>query len=262
MYLQGKLTIQAQIELAPNIFEMTLTGELVQEMKKPGQFLNVKIPSSDMLLRRPISLHEIDSALNQCKIIYRIEGVGTKILSELQPNDSIDVLGPLGNGFAIESVIPNEKILIVGGGIGTPPMYQLAKALKMKGANITTVLGFASQKVMFHLDKFAELGTLFVTTDDGSFGTAGHAGIVIDQLIANQAFDAVYACGAPGMLRMINERFKTHSRAYLSMEARMACGIGACYACVCHVDGDESETKAVKVCDQGPIFETGKVIIL
>ncbi|MBS7576649.1 MULTISPECIES: dihydroorotate dehydrogenase electron transfer subunit [unclassified Enterococcus] len=261
MNLQGKLTILAQTELAFNIFEMTLTGKLVQQMRKPGQFLNIKIPSSALLLRRPISLHEINIELNQCKIIYRIEGAGTKQLSELKAGNEIDVIGPLGNGFDIEAVRTKEKILIIGGGIGTPPMYQLAKALKLKDAELTTVLGFASQNVMFHLDKFAELGSLFVTTDDGSFGTAGHAGVVIEQLLLEQHFDAVYACGAPGMLHMVNERFRNHPRAYLSMEARMACGIGACYACVCHIDGDSTQTKSVKVCDQGPIFKTGKVVI-
>jgi dihydroorotate dehydrogenase electron transfer subunit len=260
--LQGKLTILEQRELAANIFEMTLTGRLVRKMTTSGQFLNIKIPQNELLLRRPISLHEINHEDETCKIIYRIEGSGTQILSTMAAGAVLDALGPLGNGFDISEIKANEEVLIVGGGIGTPPLYQLAREVKRKGAKVTVVLGFASKAVSFHIDKFKALGDVLVSTDDGSLGSMGHVGLVIDKLLKTQQFDAVYACGAKGLLKYVDERFRAHPRAYISVEARMACGIGACYACVCPVYGDNTGTQTLKVCDQGPIFATGKVVLV
>lgn len=259
--MQDKLTIVSQNNIAPYIYEMELKGKLVNEMKLPGQFINIKIPSADKLLRRPISIHEIIPTKETCKIIYRIEGEGTQILSKLPSGFQLDILGPLGNGFNTNLVNSGDSVLIVGGGIGTPPMYQLAKVLNEKGANLSIVLGYAKKEVMFHLDKFSSLGNVYISTDDGSFGQKGHVGLIIDELLKTKQFDAVFACGAKGLLLAVDEKFKNHPNAFISTEARMACGIGACYGCVSHLQNDETHTKSVKVCDQGPIFETGKVVI-
>ncbi|SJZ51169.1 dihydroorotate dehydrogenase electron transfer subunit [Pilibacter termitis] len=260
--LQEKMTIVSQKSLAPRIFEMKLQGDLVQEMNKAGQFIHIKVPSEDKVLRRPISLAKIDKKTNSCTIIYRVEGGGTAIFSKMKAGDTLDVLGPLGNGFDTSVVESGQTALVIGGGIGTPPMYELSRQLKEKGVQVIHLIGFASRDVMFYQDKFLSLGETHFSTDDGSFGLHGHVGLLIDDLLAKGIKpDAVYACGANGLLKAVDEKFAQHPNAYISMEARMACGMGACYACVVHVVGDETGASSLKVCDQGPVFETGRVVV-
>lgn len=258
---QEWMEVVAQQELAPRIFEMTLKGKLVSQMLTPGQFLHIKIPREDLLLRRPISLSEIDQIEQTCKIIYRIEGQGTAELSQLKSGDCLDILGPLGNGFDISRVEKDEEILVVGGGIGVPPLYELGLQLSNKGAKVTFLLGYSTAEVSFYEEKFKQLGEVEIATDDGTYGTKGNVGILIDNYLENKNPAAVYACGAVGLLKKVDDTFYHHPRAYLSLEARMACGMGACYACVCHVQGDETKQKSKKVCDEGPVFRTGEVVL-
>ncbi|MDR2464843.1 MAG: dihydroorotate dehydrogenase electron transfer subunit, partial [Streptococcaceae bacterium] len=163
----------------------------------------------------------------------------------------------------IDFLEKGQTAFVVGGGIGTPPMHELAKQLHGKGVKVVTILGYASKEVIFYQEEFSKISDeLHVSTDDGSFGVHGHVGLLLDDLLAKGIYpDAVFACGANGMLKAIDEKFKDHPHAYISMEARMACGMGACYACVVHVAGDETGTQSLKVCDQGPVFETGKVVL-
>lgn len=258
---QEWMTIVSQQEIAANIFEMKLSGELVQQMKQPGQFLHIKVPRNDLLLRRPISLAAIDLEAKVCTIIYRVEGDGTKVMSHLKTGDNLDILGPLGNGFDINQVKANEEILVVGGGIGVPPLYELGKQLAEKQAKVTFLFGFATDSAIFYREAFEQLGTLQISTDDGSYGQKGHVGVLLKQYLNENQPDAVYACGANGLLKLVDQTFSEHPRAYLSLESRMACGIGACYACVCHLQKDETKQKSKKVCDEGPVFPTGEVVI-
>ncbi|WP_326717952.1 dihydroorotate dehydrogenase electron transfer subunit [Vagococcus jeotgali] len=258
--LQEMMTVVNQKEIAPDIFEMTLSGELVKEMTKPGQFIHIRIPRSDLLMRRPISLAEIDHSNHTCKIIYRTDGEGTTVLSQLKQNDLLDVLGPLGNGFEIEMVAPGDVVYVIGGGIGIPPLYQLGKELFAKGATIYFLNGFASKEVVYYEEEFKKLGELFIATDDGSCSIKGHVGNLMEEIVLQtKTPKAVFACGPSGLLRSVEERFDNHPHVYLSMEERMACGIGACYACVCPSKKDPAKNK--KVCDEGPIFKSGEVII-
>ncbi|MTD38982.1 dihydroorotate dehydrogenase electron transfer subunit [Erwinia sp. CPCC 100877] len=255
---QELMTIISQKQLAPRIFQMTLQGELVNEMGKPGQFIHIKVPRADMLLRRPISLNQIDKEARTCTIIYRTEGDGTKVFSELTAGDKLDVMGPLGNGFDIDFLKEGQTAFVIGGGIGIPPMYELSKQLKNKGVKVLHFLGYASKAVAYFEEEFTALGETRFATDDGSFGVAGHVG----HLLAAPDLEvpaAVYACGANGMLKTVAEIFANNQNVFLSLEQRMACGMGACYACVCHVPDDE--TKSVKVCDEGPIFRANEVVL-
>ena len=245
-----------QEEIAPAIFELVLEGEMVEAMKA-GQFLHLRVPDDAHLLRRPISISSIDKVKNQCHLIYRIEGSGTAIFSTLKTGDVLDVMGPQGNGFDLSELDNHSKVLLVGGGIGVPPLLEVAKELHERGVKITTVLGFASKNAVILEDELAQYSQVFVTTDDGSYGIKGNVSVVIQEL--ESEFDAVYSCGAPGMMKYINQTFYDHPRAYLSLESRMACGMGACYACVLKVP--DSETVSQRVCEDGPVFKTGTVIL-
>ncbi|WP_376717072.1 dihydroorotate dehydrogenase electron transfer subunit [Enterococcus dongliensis] len=253
---QEVMTIVRQKELAPKIYELVLTGELVKEMSMPGQFLHIRVPRSDLLLRRPISINQYDQDEKTCTIIYRVEGEGTKCFSELSAGDQLDVMGPLGHGFEIDELHAGDTAFIVGGGIGVPPLYQLSKDLTAKGVKVVHFLGFGTYEAVYYADEFQALGTTRFSTDDGTFGIQGNVGnLLLAEFIQP---DAVFACGNNGLLKTVEQLYSEVENVQLSIESRMACGMGACYACVCHVPGDEN--KSVKVCEDGPVFQAGEVI--
>ena len=250
------MKVVSQQEIAPAIFELVLQGEMVEAMKA-GQFLHLRVPDDAHLLRRPISISSIDKANEQCRLIYRIEGSGTTIFSTLKTGDSLDVMGPQGNGFDLSDLEQHSLVLLVGGGIGVPPLFEVAKQLHERGVDVTTVLGFATKDAVILEDELSQYSKVFVTTDDGSYGIKGNVSVVIKKF--DNEFDAIYSCGAPGMMKYINQTFYDHPRAYLSLESRMACGMGACYACVLKVP--DSETVSQRVCEDGPVFKTGTVVL-
>lgn len=258
---QEIMTVVRQKELAKNIFELVLHGDLVTEMNQPGQFLHIKVPREDLLLRRPLSLAKIDQEKQECTVIYRVEGAGTDYFSQLPNSAELDVLGPLGHGFPIDFIQPEDVAFVIGGGIGVPPMYQLSRELTAKGAKVIHLLGFANKDVVFYEDEFKALGQTLISTDDGSYGVHGHVGNLLEEALKTNQAAAVYACGSNGLLKTVNREFLTHPHAYLSLEARMACGMGACYACVVHVEDDETGLQSKKVCSDGPVFETGEVVL-
>lgn len=258
---QEMMKIVSQKQLAPRIFELTLTGELVKEMGTPGQFIHIRVPRADLLLRRPISINHIDAEKQTCRIIYRVEGEGTKEFSQLQSGDLLDVMGPLGNGFDLTGLNKGDIAFIVGGGIGIPPLYELSKQLLKKGVTPIHFLGYASKEVMYYQEEFEGLAETRFATDDGSFAHHGHVGHLLEEAVQTITPAAVFACGANGMLKAVESQFEEHPNVQLSLEARMACGMGACYACVCHVKDDETGNKSVKVCDEGPIFKAGEVVL-
>ncbi|WP_180376145.1 dihydroorotate dehydrogenase electron transfer subunit [Lactococcus garvieae] len=261
MKLQEDMLIVSQKEVAEDIFELILQGELVDAMHIPGQFLQIKVPSHDLLLRRPISISSWNTQARTCTLLYRRGDTttGTYLLSQLKEGQTVDILGPLGTGFSIDEVCEGEDVLIIGGGIGVPPLYELAKQLSKTGCKIKVLLGFARTEVKILEEDFAALPNVEVevTTDDGSYGHQGHIGTLLEKL--ESSADAVYACGAPLMLKAVAKRFDNLERLYVSMEARMACGIGACYACV--VPDKKDPEHALKVCQDGPVFKGNGVVI-
>lgn len=252
-------TVISQKEIAENIFELTLKSELVQSMKEPGQFIHLKVSNGmDPLLRRPISIAKINQINNQFTMIYRKEGKGTTLLSEKLEGEKVDVLGPLGNGFPVEEVQGGQTALLVGGGIGVPPLYELSQRLVERGVKVIHVLGFQSKSAVFYEEAFASLGETYIATVDGTHGTKGFVTNVIE---ANQlAFDVLYSCGPTPMLRALEQAY-SHKKVYLSLEERMGCGIGACFACVCHTGDDPTGYSYKKVCSDGPVFRAGEVVI-
>lgn len=257
---QEMMLIVEQKEIAKNIFELTLKGELVKQMEKSGQFIHIRVPRSDLLLRRPISLASVSKKDSTCKVIYRAEGEGTKVISQLLAGDKLDVLGPLGNGFDLSFIEEDDLVFIVGGGIGVPPLYELGKKLNNKKARIIFMHGFANKDAVFYEEEFSKLGEVMIITDDGSYCKKGHTGNLIEAALFKHGLPkAIYSCGPSGLLRAVETKFVDHPHVYLSMEERMACGVGACAACICQSKKDPNKNK--KVCSDGPIFKSGEVII-
>ncbi len=259
LVLKEDLLIVSQREIAPRIFEMTLSGEMVLDMA-PGQFLHLRVPDPSKLLRRPISICQIDKVNKVATIVYRVERAGTAILSQMKAGDRVDTMGPQGNGFDLSVVTSGQKALLIGGGIGVPPLVETAKQLAAKGVDVTSVLGFANKEAVILEEELSAYGKVYITTDDGSYGIKGYVSTVVDDLVQNETYDAIYSCGAPGMLKYVDQKFENHPHAYLSMESRMACGMGACYACVVHLKNAQ-EAANKRVCEDGPVFETGKIIL-
>lgn len=254
-----KMIVTEQIEIAKNIFKLVLKGDLVAKVTAPGQFINVKVTESlDPILPRPISIADLNKENHKMAIIYRIEGRGTELLSHKKIGDEVTIIGPLGNGFPIQDMKSGQKALIVGGGIGTPPLLELSKQLALRGVEVTHVLGFQTKEAVILQQELSEYGKTYVATEDGTEGTKGFVTDVIDQY--ELEFDRLYTCGPTPMLKALEAKFP-EKEVYLSLEERMACGIGACYACVKETCKKDDELGYRKICSDGPVFRAGEVVL-
>ncbi|CAH2713325.1 Dihydroorotate dehydrogenase B (NAD(+)), electron transfer subunit [Neobacillus rhizosphaerae] len=249
--------IISQKEIANDIYELTVEAQLVSEITEPGQFVHIRVSNSwDQTLRRPISISSYDKRITQFTMIYRKEGKGTSKLAEMGPGMELDILGPLGNGFSVEEVSSGETALLVGGGIGVPPLYELSKQLVARGVKVIHVLGFQTESAVFYEQEFLKNGETYVATVDGTYGTKGF----VTDVMKNLNFDCIYTCGPTPMLRAI-ERGYPDKKVFLSLEERMGCGVGACFACVCKKADDPLGVSYKKVCSDGPVFRAGEVLI-
>ena len=240
--LEAKFMILENRELAPNVYRLRLGGN-TSAITEPGQFLELRIPG--FFLRRPLSVCDWD--LDTATILYRVEGGGTDALSGIQPGKTLDALTGLGNGFDLASC--GEKTLVIGGGIGVPPMYGLAKRLLGAGKTPVAILGFNRADEMFYRAEFEALGVeTIVATADGSCGVKG---FVTDAMPAQ--FDTFCACGPMPMLRALCE--KTAKPGFLSLEARMGCGFGACMGCTI-----ATKNGPKRVCKEGPVFRKEEIV--
>lgn len=237
--------------LGEGITQIWLSCKEVASEAVAGQFINIYCNDNTRILPRPISICEIDKEEGKLRIVFRVVGSGTDEFSKLKEGDSIDIMGPLGNGFTLK----DEPAIIMGGGIGIPPMLEVAKQLTCEK---TIVLGYRDS--LFLKDEFEKYGKVVVSTEDGSFGTKGN---VIDAIKENDVKGKViYACGPKPMLKGIKAyALENNIEAQISMEERMACGIGACLACVCkssQVDA-HSNVNNKRVCKDGPVFYAQEV---
>lgn len=251
--------IISQKEIAKDIYELTIAGELIKEIESPGQFVHIKTANGhDPLLRRPISISSYDKLQQELTMIYRKDGRGTSLLAEKRPGTEIDILGPLGHGFPVEEARIGDTALLVGGGIGVPPLYELSKQLKAKGVKVVHVLGFQTESVVFYEQEFSENGDTYVVTVDGTHGGKGFVTDIIEQ--KKLEFDVLYSCGPLPMLKALEQRFPD-KKVFLSLEERMGCGIGACFACVCKTKENPEGNAYKKVCSDGPVFRAGEVVM-
>lgn len=243
--------VLSQENLAPGVYSMWIKTTCAKTAK-PGQFITVYTKDKSKLLPRPISICQINAAEEKLRIVYRVLGAGTKEFSAYQAGDSIEVMGPLGNGFPTEG----SKAILVGGGIGVPPMLGLAEALTCEKQ---IVMGYRDAN-LFLKEEFDKNGQVYIATDDGSVGTKGN---VIDAIKANAVTgDVIYACGPTPMLRGLKAYAEEAGiTLYISLEEKMACGIGACLACVCktkEVD-EHSNVHNKRICKDGPVFLASEV---
>ncbi|MCC6095233.1 MAG: dihydroorotate dehydrogenase electron transfer subunit [Eubacterium sp.] len=278
--------ILRQERISDGIYDMLLEAPEIARDAVPGQFVNVFLHDKSRLLPRPISLCEIDPVRNTLRLVYRAAGAGTTEMSRMKAGDSLQLMGPLGNGFPLEEAA-GRHVYLIGGGIGIPPMLETAKALsgsaalaeeqrdvindeervsgKSDGVNarirdtiVTSVLGY--RRDCFLKDEFDHFGETLVATEDGSTGTRG---TVLDAICQDgRKPDVIFACGPLPMLRALKHWAEENNvPCWVSMEERMACGIGACLACVCQtkdVDG-HSHVRNARVCKDGPVFNASRL---
>lgn len=246
-------TVESQNMISEGIYDMWIRTEHIAANAVPGQFISVYTKDSSRLLPRPISICETDG--NRLRIVYRVVGKGTKEFSGYENEAGIRIIGPIGNGFP---VFEDRKAILIGGGIGIPPMLELAKNIKSPKE---IVLGYRTDDT-FLANELAAYGNVTIATDDGSLG---YHGTVIDAIKgAGIKGEVIYACGPTMMLRAIkNYAAENNIEAWLSLEEKMACGVGACLACVCKsVDVDEhSQVHNKRVCKDGPVFNATEVEI-
>lgn len=245
---KSKLTakVVSQEKLTADICSMWIQADTIAAEAKPGQFISVYTKDPSRLLPRPISLCEVDREQGRLRIVYRIVGAGTEEFSGYRAGDDITVMGPLGNGFTLK----DKKAFLIGGGIGIPPMLELAKQLDCEKQ---MVLGYRDE--LFPKEEFEPYGSVYVATEDGSAGTKGN---VIDAIRANGlTADVIYACGPTPMLRALKTYAEENDiECWLSLEEKMACGIGACLACVCKSRDVDPHTHVhnKRICKDGPVF--------
>ena len=242
MMKQGIYTIKSNRPLTADVFEMRLAGD-TGAITAPGQFVNIKLEG--LFLRRPISVCDWDES--GLTIIYKVVGKGTEQMSKMHEGEELDVLTGLGNGFDVEKC--GEKTLVIGGGVGVPPMYGLAKALLKAGKKPVAILGFNKSSEIFYEEEFKALGIeTIVTTVDGSYGVKG---FVTDALPEN--YDFFCTCGPEPMLKAVYNATKTSG--LCSFEERMGCGFGACMGCSC-----ETKYGNKRICKDGPVLEKEEII--
>lgn len=236
------LKIISNKKIAKDIYKLELFGD-VSEITTPGQFVNIKIEG--LFLRRPISVCDCNN--NTLTLIYKVVGKGTEILSNMQEGE-LDVLIGLGNGY--DTSLSGENPLLLGGGVGVPPLYMLAKTLINEGKKITVVLGFNTKDEVFYKNEFENLGAkVLVTTVDGSFEMKGF----VTDAAKNLDYSYFYTCGPEPMLKAIYKNLKTEGQ--FSFEERMGCGFGACMGCSC-----KTITGYKRICKEGPVLKKEEIL--
>ncbi len=251
----NKITVKVlkQEQLGTDVFSMVLSASEIAKEAKAGQFVALYTKDGSKLLPRPISICEIDKDAGTIRLVYRVVGAGTSEFSAYQDGDDCLVMGPLGNGFTLR----DKKAILIGGGIGIPPMLQLAKSLECEKS---IVLGYRDE--IFLEEEFRPYGEVYMASEDGMHGTKGTVLDAIRECAVTG--DVIYACGPTPMLRAIKEfALANGMEAQISLEEKMACGIGACLACVCKTkEKDEhSNVHNKRICKDGPVFFAEEVEI-
>jgi len=262
-----KAKILTKEEVAPNIYLMRLKAPEIIQDALPGQFIHIKCSKDNYpLLRRPLSIHQIDKEKGEIFILFQIMGEGTKLLADRTIGDDLDIMGPIGNGFNIYP--ESKKIVIVGGGMGVAPLLALCEESIRQGKEVRVLIGALKKELVIGEENFKILGAkVDIATDDRSYKYKGLVTDLLEGIIKEGWLaDQIFACGPKLMLRKINEiALKVNIDCQVSLEERMACGIGACLGCVCKIKTKDKKEDRVKyeykrVCVDGPVFEGSEVV--
>ena len=267
MILNIKVKILSRKEVAPNIYLMKLKAPEIVQDTLPGQFIYIKCSKDNYpLLRRPLSIHRIDKEKEEIYILFQVAGEGTKLLSQRVVGDDLDIMGPIGNGFNIYP--ESKKIIIVGGGIGVAPLLALCEESIRQGKEVRVLIGALKKELVLGEESFKILGAkVDVATNDGSYKYKGLVTDLLEKIIKEGWLpDQIFACGPKLKLKKIVKiSLNVHINCQISLEERMACGIGACLGCVCKIKtkdkkGDKVKYEYKRVCVDGPIFEGSEVV--
>ena len=240
---QSIFKIQSNTALTDSVFKMVLSGD-TSAITAPGQFVNIKLEG--MFLRRPISVCDYDE--NTLTLIYKAVGRGTEAMSKMGEGTKLDLLTGLGNGYDL--TLSGDHPVLIGGGVGVPPLYHLAKKLIAEGKTVSVILGFNTRPEIFYEEEFKALGCeVFVTTVDGSYGIKGF----VTNALENISYTYFYTCGPEPMLKAVY-RFSTTS-GQMSFEKRMGCGFGACMGCSC-----KTITGCKRICKEGPVMKKEEIL--
>lgn len=240
---QGIYSVKSNVKIASSVYKMELSGD-TEGLTKSGQFINIKIDG--MYLRRPISVCDCEDGV--ITIIYKVVGKGTEAMSDMKEGTKLDILTDLGNGYDLSK--SGDKPLLLGGGVGVPPLYLLAKKLIADGKNVSVILGFNTKDEVFYEDEFKAIGAnVTVTTVDGSYGIKGF----VTDAMGEMDYTYFYTCGPEPMLKAIYKTSKTDGQ--MSFEERMGCGFGACMGCSC-----KTITGYKRICKDGPVLEKEEIL--
>lgn len=251
MFLKEIGTILSNEPIIENmIYKMEIQSGKIAKAILPGQFLQIKCDRSP-LLRKPISIFDCNIEKGTYSILYQIRGEGTRKLSKKKHLETLDVIGPLGTSFPLPKC--NGDILLVGGGIGIAPLFLLGKILKKQKLPFRFILGFSTKIESYSIDLFKMLGPVQVATMDGTLGAEGHVGVILESYDKNR-IGTIYACGPEPMAKYL-QRYSQDSEVYLSLEAYMGCGVGACLSCVCKTKNQDY----LRVCTEGPVVKAEEV---
>ena len=240
---QSIFTIVSNVALTDSVYKMVLSGD-TSAITAPGQFVNIKLDG--LFLRRPISVCDYDG--QTLTIVYKAVGKGTEAMSAMVPGTKLDILTGLGNGYDL--TLSSETPVLLGGGVGVPPMYNLAKKLLAEGKKVSVILGFNTKSEIFYEEEFKALGCeVTVTTVDGSYGVKGFVTTALETM----DYSYFYTCGPEPMLKAVHKASKTSGQ--MSFEERMGCGFGACMGCSC-----KTLTGYKRICKEGPVMQKEEII--
>ena len=242
---QGLFSITQNEKIAQSVYKMRLSGD-TSAIKKAGQFVNIKLDG--FFLRRPISV--CDYTAEELLIIYKVVGKGTEKMSAMEKGEQLDILTGLGNGYDL--TVKTEKPVLIGGGVGVPPLYKLAKELKNQGKRVSVILGFNSENEIFFEDEFKEIADrVLICTADGSYGIKGF----VTDAVKDIDFDYFFTCGPEPMFKALESTIDKNISGQLSFEQRMGCGFGACMGCSC-----KTLTGNKRICREGPVLFREEII--
>ncbi len=240
---QSLFTILSNEALTDSVYKMVLEGD-TSAITAPGQFVNIRLEG--LFLRRPISVCDYDE--NTLTVVYKVVGKGTEAMSGMAPGQALDILTGLGNGYDLS--LSGDCPVLLGGGVGVPPMYNLAKKLMAQGKKVSIILGFNTKTEIFYEEEFKNLGcTVTVTTVDGSYGMKGF----VTTALENMEYSYFYTCGPEPMLKAVYKASRTSGQ--MSFEERMGCGFGACMGCSC-----KTLTGNKRICKEGPVMKKEDIL--